>query len=96
MESALADVDADTEPEPVVTEFKSRDDPMFKKPDHDPHGEVPALAARSSTSCDGEGCETYGLVPTATLEYADGIPNGPKRKVLCEECGEALDNQEGR
>ncbi len=58
----------DGQPEAIVVEFKSRDNPLFKKPDRDPHGEVSALAARSGTRCDS--CGTYGLVPTAACDDA--------------------------
>jgi hypothetical protein len=72
---------------PVVVQFKNQSDPAFQKPDHDPHGESPAAAAHSSSSCDE--CRTSGLVPTATLELASGHVDGVEREVLCEDCGDS-------
>ncbi|MFD1643339.1 hypothetical protein [Halohasta litorea] len=74
----------DEEPEPMVVTFKSRDEPEFQKPDHDPHGETCAAAAHSTASCDR--CGKSGVVPTANLEYASGFVGGPEREVICEDC----------
>jgi hypothetical protein len=71
--------------EDVVVAFESREDLDINTPDHDPHGEPQALAARSTASCDE--CEESGLVPTHTLEVADGLVDGVERRVLCEDCG---------
>jgi hypothetical protein len=79
----------DPDAEPIVVEFRDRDHPEFKKPDHDPHGEVPALAARSSKRCDGDGCRTSGLVLTDTLDHAAGYVDGKEREVLCKDCAKA-------
>lgn len=76
----------DAETDPIVVEFKSRDELKPQKPDHDPHGESGALAAHSWTGCSD--CEASGLVPTTTLEAAAGfIGDRPEREVVCEECG---------
>ncbi len=71
----------DAQPEAIVVEFTAEDDPQFAKPDHDPHGEVPALAAQSGTRCDS--CGTYGLVPTAACE--DAMIQDVD--LVCSECG---------
>ncbi len=78
---------AETDPEPVVVEFKTGDEQEFRKPDHDPHGETFASAAHSTTSCDN--CGKTGLVLTHELEYAAGVfeDDMPERDVLCEHCG---------
>ena len=71
----------------IVVEFKTGDESEFRKPDHDPHGETCAAAAHSTASCDNPECDTSGLVPTHTLEEADGFLGGPERDVVCsEEC----------
>jgi hypothetical protein len=72
---------------PVVVQFKNRSDPEFQQPDRDPHAESPALAAHSSSSCDG--CGESGLVPTASLELASGHVDGVERDVLCKDCGDS-------
>jgi hypothetical protein len=72
---------------PVVVQFKNRSDPEFQQLDHDPHGESPALAAHSSSSCDE--CGETGLVPTASLELASGHVDGVERDVLCKDCGDS-------
>jgi hypothetical protein len=74
------------EAEDVVVAFESREDLDINTPDHDPHGEPQALAARSTASCDE--CGESGLVPTHTLEVADGLVDGVERRVLCEDCSE--------
>jgi hypothetical protein len=71
----------DSQSEAIVVEFKPRDDPLFKKTDHDLHGELSALAARSGTSCDS--CGTYGLVPTVACEEA----TIRDVDLVCSECG---------
>lgn len=68
----------------MVVQFKNRSNREFQKPDHDPHGESPAAAAHSSSSCDE--CGKSGLVPTATLELANGHVDGVERDVLCKDC----------
>lgn len=70
----------------MVVQFKNHSNPEFQKPDHDPHGEPPAAAAHSSSSCDE--CDESGLVPTATLELASGHVDGVERDVLCQDCGD--------
>jgi len=74
------------DPDPVVVEFRSKDEPQFQKPDHDPHGEVPAAAAHSTTSCDR--CGKIGFVPTHACEAAAGfLDDRGERELLCSECG---------
>ncbi|THE65829.1 hypothetical protein D8Y22_05445 [Salinadaptatus halalkaliphilus] len=74
-------------PEPVVATFKSKDDVVGRRPDHDPHGESQALAAHCTTSCDS--CGITGLVPEETLIYADGLcRDGPEKDIICPDCDE--------
>ncbi len=74
---------------PYVASFKTGDEPMFKKPDHDPHGEVSARAHYSSTSCDSPGCETTGLVATEILEDSAGLTGLPPFDIVCSVCAES-------
>jgi hypothetical protein len=78
----------------VSVVFKTGDEPEFRKPDHDPHGETFAAVSHSSASCDTPGCETSGLVPTSLLEDADGLTGCPPFALICEVCAEARDNDE--
>ena len=71
-------------PEPVVTKFKTGDEPEFQKPDHDPHGETFAAAAHCTTTCDR--CGKTGQVPQDTLEQACEFTPGPERDVVCRDC----------
>lgn len=78
------DADQPMQPtDPIVIEFKTGDEPAFKKPDHDPHGETGAAVAHSSTACDNPECETVGLVLTGHLENASEHTRGPERDVVC-------------
>lgn len=77
------------ERDPISVRFKSRDEVEFRKPDHDPHGELFAAVCHSHASCDG-GCGTSGLVPTDLLEDADGLTGWPPFDILCESCADAI------
>lgn len=83
------DTDRTAERDPVSVTFKTGEEPEFRKPDHDPHGETFAAVSHSFGSCDG-GCGTSGLVPTALLEDADGLTGWPPFDILCESCADAI------
>jgi hypothetical protein len=83
------DTDPTAERAPVSATFKTGEEPEFRKPDYDPHGETFAAVSHSLASCDG-GCGTSGLVPTALLEDADGLTGWPPFDILCESCADAI------
>lgn len=80
---------SDQKRRPYVAEFKTGDEPMFRKPDHDPHGELSAMAAYSSTSCDVPGCTTTGLVATDILEDSAGLTGHLPFDIICTVCAES-------